>query len=90
MTSSAWMSMPTRSNRSASAGGLPLGSPLVSDVTPTRAWEAGAATHTSGNKAARIRPRETGTFAVKPSAPGPFAMVVGSRDAPGDLGVTSL
>src|SRR5258708_62576 len=31
------MSMPTRNTRSACAGGLPNGSPFVSEVTPTRA-----------------------------------------------------
>src|SRR5476649_2943736 len=40
ITSFAWTSMPMRSTRSASAGGLPSGSPSVAEVTPTRARAA--------------------------------------------------
>jgi hypothetical protein len=41
MTSFACRSMPTRSTRPGSLGGLPSGSPSVAEVTPTRAAVAG-------------------------------------------------
>src|ERR1700738_880998 len=57
MASFACTSTPTRSTRSAWAGGLPKGSPDVADVTPTRDWAEAVADMATRAPSARVAKR---------------------------------